>query len=59
MITAIETSEVQPVCPHCEKEITSILVKLIESIFGKRYLYFCSECRKVLGITHRKGFWMG
>ena len=26
---------------------------------GKRYVYFCSSCRSVLGISHRKGFWMG
>jgi hypothetical protein len=26
---------------------------------GKRFVYFCGTCRKVLGISHRKGFWMG
>jgi hypothetical protein len=28
-------------------------------LMGKRFLYFCGGCRKVLGISHRKGFWMG
>ena len=31
----------------------------LNSLFGKRYIYFCPECRKVLGVSHRKGFWMG
>jgi hypothetical protein len=31
----------------------------IKSVLGKRYLYYCSACLKVLGISHRKGFWMG
>jgi uncharacterized protein with PIN domain len=48
-----------PVCPHCEKEITRVSLKKIESTLGVRYLYFCNDCRKVLGISHRKGFWMG
>ena len=33
--------------------------KKMESTFGKRYAYFCQHCKKVLGVTHRKGFWMG
>jgi hypothetical protein len=31
----------------------------ISGVFGKRYVYFCPKCRKVLGVSHRKGFWMG
>jgi len=31
----------------------------LESMLGKRYIYFCPNCRKVLGVSHRKGFWMG
>ena len=27
--------------------------------FGRRYCYSCTECKKILGISHRKGFWMG
>jgi len=29
-----------------------------ESTLGVRYIYFCTECRKVLGVSQRKGFWM-
>ena len=48
-----------PICPHCETEIRKIHMTEIESHLGRRYLYYCPECRKVLGISHRKGFWMG
>ena len=59
MIKAIETDSITPVCPHCGKEISSVFLRQLESIFGKRYIYFCGICKKVLGVTHRKGFWMG
>ena len=59
MIKIIETESEVPVCPHCEKEIHQILAKKIESTLGVRFIYFCSKCKKSLGITQRKGFWMG
>ncbi|MCF8241330.1 MAG: hypothetical protein K9J16_08075 [Melioribacteraceae bacterium] len=59
MIKYEETSTEKPKCPHCEKEITKILSHQVESTFGKRYVYFCEVCKKVLGVSHRKGFWMG
>jgi len=31
----------------------------LRGVLGRRYVYFCSHCRKVLGLSHRKGFWMG
>jgi len=48
-----------PVCPHCETELTKIYMAEIKGFLGRRYVYYCSACRKVLGISHRKGFWMG
>jgi ribosomal protein L37AE/L43A len=59
MIAIEERSDIDPICPHCEKIITTIYMRLIQSFLGKRYLYFCPHCRKTLGVTHRKGFWMG
>ena len=59
MITVVKTESIQPICPHCGNEISSVFVRLLESIFGKRYIYFGGSCKKVLGVTHRKGFWMG
>jgi hypothetical protein len=59
MITITETDSVHPVCPHCEKEISSVLATRLETFLGVRFMYFCGLCKKVLGISHRKGFWMG
>jgi hypothetical protein len=59
MIECIERSDVTPVCPHCCAQIERIWVRALKSAFGRRYVYFCSQCRKVLGVSHRKGFWMG
>ena len=59
MINSIERMDVAPICPHCETTLTSIFCRRLSSVFGKRYIFFCPNCRKVLGISHRKGFWMG
>ena len=59
MPTIIETESENPVCPHCEKKLEQILAKRIQATFGVRFVYFCSKCKKVLGFSHRKGFWMG
>ena len=48
-----------PKCPHCTEDIKKIYMREIKSVLGRRYLYYCSLCLKVLGISHRKGFWMG
>ena len=52
-------SDLDPLCPHCSKELETVYIKPMESMLGKRYVYFCPYCRKVLGVSHRKGFWMG
>ncbi len=51
--------DVQPVYPHGETELPKVWMRELESVLGKRYIYFCPNCRKVLGVSHRKGFWMG
>ena len=56
----IETQEdLSPLCPHCSVAVSRIFMRELRGAFGRRYIYFCAECRKVLGISHRKGFWMG
>lgn len=55
----MEKEDFKPKCPHCEKELENIISTQVESTFGKRYIYACPECKKVLGVSHRKGFWMG
>ena len=59
MIQIEEKNDVNPVCPHCKNELTSIWFREISAFLGKRYIYFCVHCKSVLGISHRKGFWMG
>lgn len=58
-IEIVETSVETPLCPHCEQAIRRLNARKVKSPFGVRFLYFCDHCRKVLGVSHRKGFWMG
>ena len=59
MIELQQRPDDTPVCPHCEARLTRISFRMISKWMGKRYVYFCPECKKVLGVSHRKGFWMG
>ena len=59
MLEIEERDEVQPLCPHCERALRTVWFRRLKGIAGKRYIYFCPACQKVLGISHRKGFWMG
>lgn len=58
-VRIIENSPKTPLCPHCEREVSNLAARKIRSAFGVRFVYFCDSCRKVLGVSHRKGFWMG
>ncbi|MCL7990047.1 MAG: hypothetical protein M8840_02820 [marine benthic group bacterium] len=58
-IECTRRDDARPICPHCSTELRSVLYQQLEGKMGKRFLYFCGSCRKVLGISHRKGFWMG
>jgi len=59
MIEAVERTDVSPLCPHCKSEISTVWYSGVAGLLGRRYIYFCSACRAVLGVSHRKGFWMG
>ena len=59
MINAEETTTITPICPHCQAELHKVWYRQLRSYFGKRYIYFCASCKASLGISHRKGFWMG
>ena len=59
MIRLEEKENITPLCPHCSSELQTVWVRKLKAVFGKRYVYFCPSCRKVLGLSHRKGFWMG
>jgi uncharacterized protein with PIN domain len=59
MIEIEEKIDLKPKCPHCKQELDKVYSQQLNSFLGKRYIYFCPQCRGVLGISHRKGFWMG
>jgi len=59
MIECTETWTEVPLCPHCGQPLSQVLYRRLRSVLGRRYIYFCALCRKVLGVSHRKGFWMG
>ena len=59
MLDCIQKEDATPICPHCNEPIREIWCREVAAFFGKRFIYFCSRCRKVLSISHRKGFWMG
>jgi len=59
MVTLEESTDAAPICPHCDSELVKVLMQELRGMLGRRYIYYCSACRKVLGISHRKGFWMG
>jgi len=59
MIQLQAKDDVDPICPHCETNLKTIWVREVSGFLGRRYVYFCSECKKILGVTHRKGFLMG
>jgi hypothetical protein len=58
-LQAVERTDILPICPHCDRELDRIWTRPLSSTLGKRYVYFCPSCSKVLGVSHRKGFWMG
>ena len=59
MVTLEERKDISPVCPHCSVRLDTVWFQELAGMLGRRYLYFCSHCTKVLGVSHRKGFWMG
>jgi hypothetical protein len=59
MMPLRERKDVTPICPHCSQPLGEIWFRELSGSLGRRYVYFCDKCRKVLGVSHRKGFWMG
>lgn len=64
-LVVTEVPGLVPRCPYCEAELETVAARSVNAEggptvrFGKRYIYACPHCSKVLGISHRKGFWMG
>ena len=59
MVVIEERDDVTPICPHCKTDLHKVFSQITSGLLGKRYIYFCPECKSVLGVSHRKGFWMG
>lgn len=59
MVRMEKRQDVSPICPHCSEALATVWYQELQGLLGRRYIYFCPGCRKVLGVTHRKGFFMG
>ena len=59
MILFEQREDVKPSCPHCKKAINTVWYRDLKGDLGKRCLYFCPECKSVLGVSHRKGLTFG
>ena len=59
MIPAVKNDNEQPICPHCKVRLPEVQFQELDKDLGKRCLYFCPQCRAVLGISHRKGLTFG
>ncbi len=48
-----------PICPKCDQPTDGLMSVKIRSDMGKAFVWCCPRCQAILGVTHRKGFWMG
>jgi hypothetical protein len=58
-IAVIDESSILPICPHCDTELPKVQQRDLTGMLGRRYIYFCPYCRKVLGFSHRQGYLLG
>jgi formamidopyrimidine-DNA glycosylase len=58
-IEAKEKKDEHPLCPHCGARIEELWFRQLTGFLGKRYVYFCPHCQKILGVSHRKGLLAG
>lgn len=54
MTKSIEKIKIKLKCPGCGKECDIAWKARLDSIIGIRYAYFCTECNKLISITHDK-----
>jgi len=59
MMVFQQKEDIKPKCPYCNKEIEKVWFRIMKGDLGKRSLYFCPECKAVLGVSHRKGLTFG
>jgi len=44
----IESKDIKPICPHCEKEVEK-LIEVKKGFFEYRRVFCCPHCNKILG----------
>ena len=54
-----ERDDLNPICPHCERQIERLYYRQIRDLGGKRNIYFCSDCHRVLGVAQERSLWTG
>lgn len=59
MIELKQQNDIDPLCPHCSEALREVWFRELRGFLGRRYVYFCAACRKALGVSHRKGLFMG
>lgn len=47
------------ICPHCEVELKGLVQQRMNAVYGTAFAWACPSCRRVIGVSHRKGFFMG
>ena len=50
----IRKEDIEPLCPHCERALESV-VQVKRGFFGINRMFCCPHCRKVLGMTAGSG----
>jgi hypothetical protein len=59
MLLLEEREDLQPECPHCGVALDRIFYHRTRQMITARRIFFCPECRKVLGVSHDGNPWMG
>jgi len=59
MLELERSDHIDPKCPHCKQTLAKLCFRQVRGALGRRYVYFCPQCHATLGVSHRKGFFMG
>ena len=65
IMEVVEYEGLVPACPQCGVGLSELRARRLNAVgtgtfaFGRRYVHLCPECRAILAVTHRKGFWTG
>ena len=54
-----QRDDLSPVCPYCEQLLERIYYRQVREMPGKRNVYFCPSCLKVLGVSQERSPWTG